>query len=989
MVRSRTDARATTFGRFPVVASERVGEGKARSATVAFAVALLLMFLCSAVAFAQPSTQPPNGVLGWGANSIGQVGDGTTAPTRHPVPVSGMTEAIVVDAGETHTLAVKADGTVRAWGYNEYGRLGDGTKTARSAPVVVSGLTDIVSVAAGSRHSLAVKRDGTVWGWGDDYAGQLGNGGTAGRLADGIDHTYPTPIQVPGLTDVVSVAAGDAHSLALKSDGTVWAWGINGVGQLGDGTNATRTSPVQVANLSAVESVTAGTSHNVAVKSDGTVWAWGYNFNGQIGDGSYGPYANRFRPVRVSDLSGVASVSAGGQHTLALKDDGTVWGWGSNSSGQLGNGSTSNTQSTPDRARNLSDVDSVGAGYDFSFALKGEGSLFSWGLNSAGQLGHEHTNSYSTAQPVDLLPGIEAVSGGGQHAVAYKNDTTPPETSISGGPTGSVSENHASFYFLFDEPGVRAECRLDGSDYKDCGTSVSYDNLAESTHSLEVRAVDGGGNTDATPAVHTWTVDTTNPSTYIAEAPEESSNAEPARFSFTSEDGDTGEGDFFECSMDSETDFARCDSPKEYANLPEGKHVLRVRAVDAAGNTDDTPGMHSWMVDRTPPPAPKIASPSNGDTDNTGNVLVTGTAEPGSAIALFDGAASGAPAGTTQGDRGGSWSVALSNLSEGTHALVAVATDDAGNASPSSATRTVRVDKTAPETAITSGRQGWSNLDAESFSFGSEQEDVTFFECSLDAATFAKCSSPVSYENLDDGSHVFRVRAVDAAGNEDTTPAENRWAVDTGIPTGGVAINGDSTYANAPSVTLSLLADDSESGIGVRSMRFSNDGGAWSEWEDYSPTKKWTLNVSQESHTVSVQYRDAVDNTSAGYSDAIILDTLKPKANAVSPASGTTGVAASTNIRAVFSDDMNASTVAGTTSSIVLKKAGSTKAIPAMVAYAATTRAATLNPSSNLVRGATYTVKITSEAEDKAGNGLDQQPAVSGNQAMTWKFRVK
>ncbi|MGB9849149.1 MAG: Ig-like domain-containing protein, partial [Moorellaceae bacterium] len=179
-------------------------------------------------------------------------------------------------------------------------------------------------IAGGDNHSLAVKSDGTVWAWGWNYYGQLGDGTT-------INHT--TPMRVTNLTGVVAVAAGIYHSLALKSDGTAWAWGWNGYGHLGDGTTTNRTAPVQVQGLTGVVAVAAGGYHSLALKSDGTVWAWGRNYEGQLGDGTT---TNRYTPVQVKNLTGVVAVAAGYYHSLALKSDGTVWAWGRNYEGQLG-----------------------------------------------------------------------------------------------------------------------------------------------------------------------------------------------------------------------------------------------------------------------------------------------------------------------------------------------------------------------------------------------------------------------------------------------------------------------------------------------------------------------------------------------------------------------------------------------------------------------------------------------------------------------------
>ena len=269
-------------------------------------------------------------VLAWGRNYYGQLGDGTYTDRLAPVQVSGLEGAVFVSAGEYHSLAVKGDGTAWAWGVNGNGQLGDGTYTHRITPVQVSGLDGVVSVSAGGFHSLALKSDGTVWAWGSNSYGQLGDGTHTGRLA---------PVQVSGLGGVVSVSAGEDHSLALKSDGTVWAWGRNDWGQLGDGTGGgwdnCSYEPVQVSGLDGVVSVSARYWYSLAVKSDGTVWAWGYNWYGQLGDGTT---SNRYTPGRVSGLGGVVSISAGKGHSLALKGDGTVWVWGDNSYGQLGDG---------------------------------------------------------------------------------------------------------------------------------------------------------------------------------------------------------------------------------------------------------------------------------------------------------------------------------------------------------------------------------------------------------------------------------------------------------------------------------------------------------------------------------------------------------------------------------------------------------------------------------------------------------------------------
>ena len=200
--------------------------------------------------------------------------------------MSGLSSGVVaVAAAYDNGFALRADGTVRSWGNNNVGTLGNGNFGLPSnVPVSVVGLSDVVAIARGGVHGMALKSDGTVWTWGPGGLGQLGRGS--------ITSDSSIPVQVRGfdgggyLSDVVAIAKGENHSLALKSDGTVWAWGHNIYGQLGDGTTTTRTTPVPVAGLSNVVAIASGDWHSLALKSDGTVWAWGWNPVGQLGDGT-------------------------------------------------------------------------------------------------------------------------------------------------------------------------------------------------------------------------------------------------------------------------------------------------------------------------------------------------------------------------------------------------------------------------------------------------------------------------------------------------------------------------------------------------------------------------------------------------------------------------------------------------------------------------------------------------------------------------------
>jgi alpha-tubulin suppressor-like RCC1 family protein len=360
-------------------------------------------------------------------------------------PVGGWCVQPAVAGGDNHTIALKNNGTVWAWGHNGHGQLGDGTTSDRSIPVQVrsSGgggvLTNAKGIAGSEDYSAALKADGTVWSWGCNDFGKLGDNTLTDR---------ETPVQVKGpggagfLGNVRAVTAGNYHMAALKNDGTVWSWGCNACGQLGDGTTTDRKTPVQVKGsggagfLGGVTAVTAGYSHTVALKGDGTVWAWGYNDHGQLGDGTT---TDRWTPVQVKGPGGagfledVAAIAAGFDHVMALKEDGTVWAWGCNDDGQLGDGTTT-WRSTPVQVKGpggvgfLGDVTAVAAGYGHTAAPKADGTVWAWGRNGTGQLGDGTTTWRST--PVQVLgPGgaetlnnVIAVAAGRYHTVALKND---------------------------------------------------------------------------------------------------------------------------------------------------------------------------------------------------------------------------------------------------------------------------------------------------------------------------------------------------------------------------------------------------------------------------------------------------------------------------------------------------------------------------------------------------------------------------------------
>lgn len=316
-------------------------------------------------------------VNAWGWNTLGQLGNGT-GNTNVPVAVDMLSGVSDIGAGVDHSIALLSDNTVWAWGYNMNGELGNGTVTNTNIPTQVSGLTDIVAISS-MYHSLALKQDSTVCGWGNNDFGQLGTG-----VSGGFSNI---PIAVSALSSITSIACGYYHSLAIKSDSTVWAWGYG----LANGTYMNSNVPAQISSLTGMVSVAGGNTFSLALKSDSTVWAWGSNNEGELGDGTT---TNSIVPVQVSGLTGVVAIACGVYHSLALKSDGTVWTWGFNLSGQLGDGTNIDSH-VPVQVADLTDVVSIAGGYGHSIAMKSDGTGWAWGANTYGQLG-DGSNAGST-----------------------------------------------------------------------------------------------------------------------------------------------------------------------------------------------------------------------------------------------------------------------------------------------------------------------------------------------------------------------------------------------------------------------------------------------------------------------------------------------------------------------------------------------------------------------------------------------------------------
>jgi len=336
----------------------------------------------------------------WGGNSQSQ--SGIRELTEDGRLVAGIADVAQVVCGFQHTCAVKTDGSAWCWGYNGNGQLGDGTTVNKAMPVSVSGLGSGVSqMAAGNSHTCAMKTDGSAWCWGNNGVGQLGDGTTVNKI---------TPTAVSGLGSGVSqMNAGKNHNCVVKMDGSAWCWGWNVNGQIGDGTATTpKTTPTAVSGFgSDVSHLVAGINHTCAVKMDGSAWCWGLNNYGQLGDGTT---TQRLTPIAVSGLnSGVSQMLAGYDHTCAVKTDGSARCWGYNGYGQIGDGTTTTPKTTPTAVSGLgSGVSLMVAGYYHTCAIKTDGSAWCWGFNNSGQLGDGTTINRSTPTAVlfegDLAP---------------------------------------------------------------------------------------------------------------------------------------------------------------------------------------------------------------------------------------------------------------------------------------------------------------------------------------------------------------------------------------------------------------------------------------------------------------------------------------------------------------------------------------------------------------------------------------------------------
>lgn len=347
-----------------------------------------------------------------------------TATLNGEITVSGQPYFTAVSAGYNHSLAVRSDGTLWAWGYNAYGQLGLGDTTDRWSPTQVGSATNWVAVSAGYRHSLGVCSDGTLWAWGrnthitpkTDANPEITSHGQLG-LGDTNDRWIPT--QVGSATDWKAAAAGGGHSLGLRSDGTLWAWGRNYFGQLGlgdrgDGTD--RWSPAQVGSAANWAAASAGYEHSLGVGLDGTLWAWGWNPHHELGLGGT-PESGENSPTRVGSAANWVAASAVFYYSLGVRADGTLWGWGMNDCAQLGLGYAGGGDViVPTQAGSATNWVAAAGGIQRSVGLRSDGTLWKWGGKFP----------YQALSPVQVGSAMDwgTMDAGGSHFLGLRSGGT-------------------------------------------------------------------------------------------------------------------------------------------------------------------------------------------------------------------------------------------------------------------------------------------------------------------------------------------------------------------------------------------------------------------------------------------------------------------------------------------------------------------------------------------------------------------------------------
>lgn len=315
-----------------------------------------------------------------------------------------------ISGGDYHSLAIKNDGTLWAWGDNGLYQLGDNTEVDKYIPTQIGTANNWVKVHAGYRTSFGIKADGTLWGWGYNSGSKLGYGPAT--------YVVTTPTQIGTDTNWLSIRDGWSHTIALKTDGTLWAWGLNENGQLGDNTTVNKITPTQIGTATNWQTIATGTNYSLAIKTDGTLWFWGSRST------LYGITSQNNIPTQIGTATNWLKLDGNQWHIAAIKTDGTLWTMGENSSGQLGDGTTI-SRTTPIQVGTATDWRDVSVGNRYTIATKNNLSFWSWGYNYSGQLGNGtsgNTSDVHIPTQVGTSSDSNEISAGDYHAMVKNGD---------------------------------------------------------------------------------------------------------------------------------------------------------------------------------------------------------------------------------------------------------------------------------------------------------------------------------------------------------------------------------------------------------------------------------------------------------------------------------------------------------------------------------------------------------------------------------------
>lgn len=407
------------------------------------------------------------------------------------------------------------------------------------------------------------------------------------------------------------------------------------------------------------------------------------------------------------------------------------------------------------------------------------------------------------------------------------------DTAITSAPAEFANAGTSVFEFTSNVATAEFECSVDGDDPVPC-TSPFTRSLGDGNHTFAVRAVDGQGTSDPTPAEHVWTIDTIAPQTQLTRTPPATDNSVMVTFEFRA----TEQNVTFDCSLDNGA-YTPCESGAAIGPLGDGSHSFAVRAHDRAGNIDASPAIYAWSIDTAMPDTQIISGPVGASASQTASFTFVSPDAGGGAT--FDCRVDGAPFAPCTSPHD------LANLGEGAHTFAVRVRDAVGNVDPTPATRTWTVDLSAPETMIDSGPEGMVTVASASFTFSSTETNVTF-ACSLDGAPFAACTSPYSASGLAQGPHTFAVKAIDVAGHEDPTPATRSWEVDVSAPMIGITSGPAEASTIGPRVTFTFLVNEG-------ATTCSLDGGPFAPC-----TSPYATNLSADAHQFRVRATDGAGN---------------------------------------------------------------------------------------------------------------------------------